>query len=108
MARRSTPLPSPPIGSAADPANGSPSQGIAASIESMEATDEVTLAITLATPNAHFDKAIARSGLNYIASAQAIADGVDLTNEAVGAGPFLLESWTRDDRMELERNPNWF
>lgn len=32
---------------------------------------------------------------------------MDLTSQAVGAGPFVLESWVRDDRMVLRANPDW-
>jgi peptide/nickel transport system substrate-binding protein len=73
----------------------------------MVVTDATTLTITLAAPNAHFDNAIARVGTNYIASAQALAAGTDLTSDAIGAGPFLLDEWLRDDRMVMSKNPNW-
>jgi peptide/nickel transport system substrate-binding protein len=37
-----------------------------------------------------------------------VADGVDLKTKPVGAGPFVLKSWLKDDTMTLARNPNWF
>jgi peptide/nickel transport system substrate-binding protein len=90
-----------------DLSNRSPSLTAFLSVTAMDVVDARTLVLTLNAPNAHLDKAIARTGSNYIASAKAIADRVDLTSTAVGAGPYLLESWVRDDRMELRRNPNW-
>ena len=40
--------------------------------------------------------------------ATAVAAGHDFTNEPVGAGPFLLEEWIRDDHMVAAcRNPDW-
>ena len=30
-----------------------------------------------------------------------------MTSKPVGAGPFMLEQWIRDDRMVLVRNPDW-
>jgi peptide/nickel transport system substrate-binding protein len=90
-----------------DVANRSPSLTTLLQVGNMAVTDPLTLTVTLVAPNAHFDKAIARVGANYIASAEAIAAGTDMTSQAVGAGPFLLESWTRDDRMVMTKNPDW-
>jgi peptide/nickel transport system substrate-binding protein len=94
---------------AADPANACSCRGDAATIKSMTipAGDPLTLEVTLAAPNPHFDKAVERVVLNYIASPKAIADKLDMTSKPVGAGPFLLEQWIRDDRMVMVRNPDW-
>jgi peptide/nickel transport system substrate-binding protein len=89
------------------PENRSSAITFVRSVASATPTDELTLEIELVEPNALFDRLIARSAMNYIPSQQAIESGQDLTNEAVGAGPFLLDSWFRDDRMVLVRNPNW-
>jgi peptide/nickel transport system substrate-binding protein len=91
-----------------DPANRSPAAGTAATIGSITVIDERTLEATLVQSNSAFPNAISRTALNYVASPAAIASGHDLANEPIGAGPFLLESWTRDDRMVLVRNPDWF
>jgi peptide/nickel transport system substrate-binding protein len=88
-------------------ANASPARGTCAFFAKMEVTDPLTLVITNAVPTAHLDKAIARTGLNYIASKKAIDDKVDMTSKPVGAGPFKLDSWTRDAKMELSKNPDW-
>ena len=88
--------------------NRSPAFGLASGIASMEVTDPLTLVATLATPNSQFGVAMARSSLNYIASAEAIAAGHDLVNDPIGAGPYVLEEWLRDDHMTLARNPDWF
>jgi ABC-type transport system substrate-binding protein len=34
--------------------------------------------------------------------------GDDISANPVGAGPFMLTEWTRDSRMTLERNPNYW
>src|SRR5690606_11519437 len=72
-----------------------------------EQVDATTLTITLAEPNSSFDAAIARTALNYNASPTAVESGEDLTSKAVGAGPYLLTEWLRDDRMVLAKNPDW-
>jgi peptide/nickel transport system substrate-binding protein len=89
------------------PENACPCRGVAATIASMTVVDDTTLDLTLRAPNAHFDKSVARVSLNYIASAQAITGNVDLTGRAVGAGPFVLQEWIRDDRMIMSRNNDW-
>ena len=88
-------------------ANACPCRGVAATIKTLTVVDPLTLDITLLSPNAHFDKNIERITMNYIASDKAIADGVDMTSKPVGAGPFTLDQWIRDDRMVMSRNPDW-
>jgi peptide/nickel transport system substrate-binding protein len=92
----------------ADPASGSRSAASTETIASMTVVDERTLEIGMARPNALFDYTVAQTGLNFIVSPDAIASGADLTNEAVGAGPFVLEEWVRDSHMTLARNPDWY
>lgn len=91
----------------ADPANACSCRADAATVKTMVVVDALTLDVTLAAPNPHFDKAVERIVMNYIASPKAIADKTDMTSKPVGAGPFLLEQWIRDDRMVLVRNPDW-
>ena len=88
-------------------ANACPCRGTAATLKTMTVVDPTTLDITLVSPNAHFDKAVERLTMNYIASEAAIAAGKDMTSTPVGAGPFTLQTWTRDDRMVMNKNPDW-
>ena len=62
---------------------------------------------TLAGPNAHFDSELsaARHQLHRLPDRDPAGDPA---NQPVGAGPFLIESWTRDDRMVFVRNPDYF
>ena len=92
---------------AKDPANRSPAFTAMLAVSDVTVTDPLTATITLSSPNAQFPNTVSRSALNYLASPAAIAAGTDLTSQAVGAGPFLLESWTRDDRMIMNANPDW-
>lgn len=89
-----------------DPANRSPAFRLSMGITAIEVVDSLTVDITLAAPNAHFDRSVERiGGLNYIPSPAATAT---LGEKPVGAGPFLFQSWFRDDRMELVKNPDYF
>lgn len=89
-----------------DPATASP---LAALIEgaTFEAIDETALAITLPEANLQFDKVLATS-LTHIASPTAIEEDADFANNPVGAGPFVLDEWVRDDHMTLVRNDDYF
>jgi peptide/nickel transport system substrate-binding protein len=73
----------------------------------MRVVDPSTLEVRLATPNAHFDRAIERQSFNYVPSAQAVAAGHDFTSKPVGAGPFVLDEWLRDSHMSMSPNPDW-
>jgi peptide/nickel transport system substrate-binding protein len=88
------------------PENRSQAIGLASTISTMTVVDAQTLQVELVAPNAHFDNGIARQALNYIASPAAIAGG-GLAAAPVGAGPFVLDEWTRDDRMVLVPNEGW-
>ncbi|MEV1128703.1 ABC transporter substrate-binding protein [Agromyces sp. NPDC049794] len=89
-----------------DPATSSPLAGLLADV-TFDVVDETTLTITLPEPNLQFDKVLATS-LTHIASPTAIAEDPDFANNPVGAGPFVLEEWVRDDHMTLVRNDDYF
>jgi peptide/nickel transport system substrate-binding protein len=85
--------------------------GQVANIASMTVspTDPQTLEIKLKSPSATFiDIVSARIG-SVIASPTALKSlGNDFGIKPVGAGPFLMESWVKDDKMVLVRNPTYW
>ncbi|MFI1382572.1 ABC transporter substrate-binding protein [Embleya sp. NPDC020886] len=91
----------------ADPANKSLQARVVAGI-GIAATDSRTVKVTLPAPNAHFDKVIAHN-LAFVGSPTAIkADPKGFGAKPVGAGPYRLKSWVRDQQMVLERNPRYW
>ncbi|MBL7498685.1 ABC transporter substrate-binding protein [Frankia sp. CNm7] len=89
------------------PENGS-LQSAALKGDSFTVVDPLTLRITLPEPNAHFDKLIARS-VPYIGSPTAMRKGLaEFSKNPVGAGPFVVEEWVRDDHLTLRRNPTYW
>jgi len=91
-----------------DPAAGSPSLIQASQIEALEVADPLTLRVTLRAPNPHYGQAVLWSGLNWIASPAALDGGRQAFDEQpVGAGPFTMTQWRRQDRIILERNPGY-
>lgn len=93
----------------ADPTISANSLAQASQIASTEVVDDITLTVRMRTPNPQFAHAITSSSLNWIASPAALAEGRDAFDDRpVGAGPFVLEDWRRQDRIELSRNAGYW
>ena len=95
-----------------DPAVGAgTSASAAAAIASTTVVDDLTLTFTLARPSAHFGQDIVGTagGMNFIASPAALEKGREEFNRnPVGAGPFVMDSWTRQSQMVLKKNPDYY
>ena len=76
----------------------------------IRAVDDLTVSITLAAPDGSFVNGFPTSSLNLIASPTAYAEqgGDDFKQNPVGAGPFIITSNTLSERLELEKNPEYF
>ncbi|HET8993896.1 MAG TPA: ABC transporter substrate-binding protein [Rhodococcus sp. (in: high G+C Gram-positive bacteria)] len=91
-----------------DQNSGSPSLIQASQIAALEVTDPLTLRVTLASPNPHYAQAVVWGGLNWVASPTALGAGRQAFDEQpVGAGPYTMTQWRRQDRIVLERNPGY-
>ena len=91
------------------PEMGSANGGLVSSFESVEATDEHTLVITLSEPQA------ANPGVEipivpmHIWSE--IDNPVEFANDegnVVGSGPYTIESYSQNQSIELKANPNFW
>ncbi|MET7400583.1 ABC transporter substrate-binding protein [Dactylosporangium sp. NPDC005572] len=92
-----------------DPKLGSQSLSTAAYIDATEATDTQTLTFTLRAPVANFGQGIATTSLTWIASPAALQAGQQAFDaKPIGAGPFTLTSWTRQDKIVVARNASYF
>lgn len=92
-----------------DPAVASQSLGEASQVAATEVTGPTTLSITLTAPNASFAQLVTVSGLNWIAAPAALQLGQAAYDEApVGAGPFTLTEWSRQDAIRLARNDSYW
>ncbi|WP_436777647.1 ABC transporter substrate-binding protein [Yinghuangia sp. YIM S09857] len=73
-----------------------------------QVVDPLTLTITPPAPSPTFDRTVATK-LTYIEAPSAIAKGLDAAGtQPVGAGPFMLQSWTRGSEQVFVRNPNYW
>jgi peptide/nickel transport system substrate-binding protein len=91
----------------ADVANRSRNFTDTLNFESYTATDPTTVTVVLKKQNTQFPHTLVQ-GFSYIGSPTAIkADPVAFGNAPVGAGPFKLDTWTRNSQMELSKNASW-
>lgn len=89
-----------------DATNASASRAFALQLVSVNVVNPLTLTMTLAARNQQLVWGMQRSLLNYIASPTALAAGNFATNP-VGAGPFKLKDYKREDRTVFTANPAW-
>ena len=91
----------------ADPQYQSQWLGRFQQIEEIEAVDEHTVTLTLQAPNAAFLDQITYFGIpSSSAHQEKGADGYAIA--PVGTGPFRFVSWSRNDRLVLERNDEYW
>ena len=91
-----------------DPATASPSIADAGTMESVEVVDDRTLEVTLVEPMGQWPRFLMR-GLGMIPSPTAVAElGDGFASAPVGAGPFSVEEYVRDDRLAMVRNPDYW
>jgi peptide/nickel transport system substrate-binding protein len=94
-------------------APASPAGVYAKQIAAMRAIDPLTVEFTLKAPLGDFPVVFTGSifagTLGMIISPAALAQyGKDIGNHPVGAGPFKITNWQRDNKMELTRNEHYW
>ena len=92
-----------------DPALGSASAGIASQIDHIEIVDERTAKLVMVVPNPGFIGLMPIYALQWIASPTALEKGTEEFNKnPIGAGPFVLDSWTPNGVLKLKKNPDYY
>jgi len=77
-------------------------------VDTVEATDERTLVITLKQPWAPFEADLALYGASIFPKAAFEAQGEDLWQHPIGTGPFMFDSWDKGSQMVLKKNPTYW
>ncbi|MCR2799338.1 ABC transporter substrate-binding protein [Microbacterium sp. zg-Y818] len=91
------------------PDSTSTAKALLSGIATMEATGEYEVTITLSAPSGSFPLALTGSSpASLIGSPKALADPAAFNANPVGAGPFVFESWTPDDKLVLNKNPDYW
>ncbi len=93
-----------------DPANKCRCAFYIAFINSVEATDELTVVYNLKDPSVNLPAIVSfPSANNSVQSPTAWkTKGDDYNRNPVGTGPYILKSWAAGDRMVLEKNPDYW
>ena len=92
-----------------DPATGSAYRPEASMVASTEVVDDLTLKVTMVEPVPRYAQTVLTTAMNWIASPAALRQGQAAFDEnPVGAGPFTLESWTRQAEIRLVKNPKYW
>jgi len=89
-----------------DEATGAATRSNLLSIDSMDAPDDYTVVLHLNLADVPLVAALSSRNA-AILSSDVIANG-DPTKDAIGTGPFILESWTPDEKTVLKANPNYW
>lgn len=94
---------------AKDPAASSVDFPQATQIAEATVVDDTTLDVELVTQTPKFANSILQTGLNWIASEKSIESGSKgMDANPIGAGPYTLEKWARQDVITLVRNDRYY
>lgn len=92
-----------------DPSLGSSSTQEAVLVASTKVVDATTLKITMVTPIPNYAHAVIFNAMNWIASPKALKAGPPAFDaKPIGAGPYTLKTWTRQDTIDLVKNPTYW
>lgn len=76
-------------------------------VDSVDAPDDYTVVFRLTMPFAAFDQNMADHFM-WILPREGIEGDFDLAQQAIGTGPFVLDSWEQDQERSYSKHPNYF
>jgi peptide/nickel transport system substrate-binding protein len=77
-------------------------------VEAAEVVDPLTVKYVLDSPYGAFPDLLTGAVGSIFSPANAASRGADVSAHPVGAGPFVFESWERDSKLTLTKNPNYW
>ena len=77
-------------------------------VRDVRAPDPLTVVIELKQPNAPFLSNLAMNFCAIVSPAAVQKHGKDYFKNPCGSGPFRFREWIKDDRIVLERNPDYW
>jgi peptide/nickel transport system substrate-binding protein len=90
-----------------DPEVASPSASYASGIETIEAPDDATVVITLATPDASFLTKLCWWGMSIVPQ-EAVEEHGDLSQTMVGTGAFAFDEYLPNTRLTMTRHDGYW
>ncbi len=91
-----------------DPATASPSASDLASMERVEAPDDATVVLTLKAPDASLLAILASQSCIVMSEQFVKANNNDVSQKAMGTGPFAFKEYVPNTRVVLEKNPTYY
>lgn len=91
-----------------DPATASTSAGDLASMKSIEAPDDATVVMTLNAPDASLLATLTGQSCVVYSEAFVKANNNDVSQVAMGTGPFKFVEYVPNTRVVLEKNPDYW
>jgi peptide/nickel transport system substrate-binding protein len=77
-------------------------------VDKIETPDKSTVVFRLKFPYAPFVAGIALKRSSSVVPREVVEKEKDLSNAAVGTGPWKLKEWVQRDRIVMERNPDYY
>jgi len=77
-----------------------------ATVTSIDVVDPLTVAVSVSKPWSNFP--VALTGQSGFVAARSMLDSPDGSRHPVGTGPFVFDSWTPDNNLQVHRNPNYW
>ncbi len=77
-------------------------------VKDIRAVDDHTLEIELSRPNAPFLSNLAMNFCAIVSPSAVRRRGADYPRHPVGTGPFRFVEWIKDDRIVLDKNPDYW
>lgn len=91
-----------------DPETASPFREMLGPIESVEAVDDHTVAITTSSVQPNLPALLVNHNAGYIVSRAAVEDGIDLRTHPIGTGPFMFDEYRPRESFSLIANPDYW
>lgn len=91
-----------------DPATKSPAAYLLNVIDTIKADDDYTVTVTTKDPFAPILYHFTHPAASIVPEAVVKAKGEDFARSPVGTGPFKFVSYAKGDRVEFERNPDYW
>jgi peptide/nickel transport system substrate-binding protein len=85
-----------------DPKVGAPTTVLYKAVADIKAIDSHTVQFTLSQPNPEFPSDVGDYHANIIP-----ANTADPVKKSIGSGPFMIKSYSSEDRMVLQKNPHF-